>query len=342
MIARDPYATLRPVRWLIVLPFERPGLMGMDFADELRALGREVRTFEYRRDNPLYKNRSTKAAYQLWILHRLERACLAWRPGVVLVIKGGPITPGLIGRVKGRLDTVFVNFFPDNPLWMMPVEAIEAYDLFFTKERYAMQSLRQVGLRNLAYLPMYCVPAAHHPVTPTEEELQRWGAPVSFVGNCYPYRERFVRELREYPLRVWGGGWARVQDHAVRAIARPPVFGREKLLVYSASTVSLNHHHPMNDIVGVNTRTFELAAAGACQLVDLKDDLRDLFKPGEEVVTYRDLVELRKQLDFYLARPGEARAIGENARRRALAEHTLRHRVEEMIATLGERLGRRA
>jgi len=189
---------------------------------------------------------------------------------------------------------------------------------------------------------MYCVPGAHHPVTPTEEESRRWGAGVSFVGNRYPYRERFVRELLAYPLRVWGGGWARAQDHAVRAIAGPPVFGREKLLVYSASTVSLNHHHPMNDIVGVNTRTFELAAAGACQLVDLKDDLRDLFKPGEEVVTYRDLVELRKQLDFYLARPGEARAIGENARRRALAEHTLRHRVEEMIATLGERLGRRA
>jgi len=59
------------VRWLIVLPFERPGLMGMDFADELRALGHEVRAFEYRKDNALYKNRGTKAAYQLWILRQL-------------------------------------------------------------------------------------------------------------------------------------------------------------------------------------------------------------------------------------------------------------------------------
>ncbi|MGH7299609.1 MAG: hypothetical protein ACREJE_04265, partial [Candidatus Rokuibacteriota bacterium] len=65
------------MRWLIVLPFARPGLMGMDFRDELVAMGHEARAFAYRRDNPLYKNRSTKAAYQIFILRRLERACLA-------------------------------------------------------------------------------------------------------------------------------------------------------------------------------------------------------------------------------------------------------------------------
>src|SRR5262245_2016832 len=74
--APDACATLRPVRWLVVLPFERPGLTGMDFADELRRLGHEVRTFEYRKDNPLYKNRATKGAYQSYILHSLERRCV--------------------------------------------------------------------------------------------------------------------------------------------------------------------------------------------------------------------------------------------------------------------------
>ena len=40
-------------------------------------------------------------------------------------------------------------------------------------------------------------------------------------------------------------------------------------------------------------------------------------------------------LDYYLANPDEAHAIGENARRRALAEHTLRHRLDEMLSVLG-------
>jgi len=323
------------VRWLIVLPFARPGLMGVDFGDELSRLGHEVRLFPYRRDNPLYKNTPTKAAYQKLILRRLERVCLEWRPEVVLVIKGGPITPDFVERVRAKVGTRFVNFFPDNPLWMIPFACLEAYDVFFTKERYALRTLQSVGLRNLHYLPMYCVPALHHPVTLTADEQRRFGAAISLVGSRYDYRERLVRELADRPLRVWGGGWRAVHDPAVRRlVAGGPVFGRDKLCVYAGSTLSLNPHHPMNDIVGVNTRAFELAAAGACQVADFKEDLATLFKPGEEVLVYRDLGELGRLLDHYLARPEEARAIGDNARRRALAEHTLTHRVEEMLVVL--------
>ena len=317
------------------MPFEGAGLMGVDFADELTAMGHEVRVFAYRRDNVLYKNRSTKTLYQLLILRKLERACLAWQPAIVLVIKGGPITPGLIRRVKARLDTRFVNFFPDNPLWMIPFECIEAYDVFFTKERHAMASLQQVGVRNLQYLPMYCVPSLHHPVGLTADERRRFGSPLSFVGSRYDYRERFVRELADYPVRLWGQGWSRATDPVIRRmVAGGPVSGRDKLAVYAGSTLSLNHHHPMNDIVGVNTRTFELAGAGACQLVDAKEDIAHLFKAGDEVLTYRDLGELREHIDYYLAHPDEARAIGENSRRRALAEHTLRHRLDAMLDVL--------
>ena len=328
------------MRWLIVLPFDRPGHMGVDFAEELAALGHEVRTFAYRRDNALYKNKGSKALYQRWIGRRLERLGLRWRPEVTLVIKGGPLGPEFIARFRKRVGTRVVNVFPDNPLWMLPFECIEAYDLFFTKERYALRSLQQAGLRNLHYLPLYCVPALHHPVTLTDAERTRYGGSLSFVGSRYPYRERFMRELAAYPLRLWGRGWMRARDPAIRAmVAGGPAWGRDGLCIYSGSTLSFNQHHPMNDIVGVNLRTFELAAAGAAQVVDFKEDLTTLFKPDEEVIAYRDPSELRRQLDHYLSNPDEARAIGENARRRALAKHTLRHRIEEILAVIQSRFG---
>jgi spore maturation protein CgeB len=224
---------------------------------------------------------------------------------------------------------------------MIPFECIEAYDLFFTKERYALRQLEQVGLRNLYYLPMYCVPRLHHPIELTAEEAAGLDGVVAFVGSRYLYRERLLRELADYPLRIWGPGWDEADASLRHLIAGGAVWGREKLAIYCGARLSLNLHHPMNDIVGVNTRTFELAAAGACQVVDLKDDLPALFKPGEEVVAYRDLPDLRRQLDYYLAHPDEARAIGANALRRALAEHTLRHRIDEMLLAVEERFGRR-
>lgn len=327
------------MRWLIVLPSAGVGEMGMDFRAELLAMGHDVRMFAYRRRNVLYKNKSTKAAYQLWILRRLERLCMDWEPRVVLVVKGGPVTPGLIRRVKARRDSLFLNYFPDSPLVMIPFERIEAYDLFFTKEPYAIRQFEQVGLRNLHYLPAYCTPEFHHPVDLTEDEARTLEGVVSLVGSCYPYRERLARELSEYPLRIWGPGWDDADPAVRRLVAGGFVRGRDKLAVYCGARLSLNPHHPM-DIEGVNHRTFELAAAGACQVVSHKSDLPGFFKPGDEVVAYRDLPELRRQLDHYLAHPDEARAIGANARRRALAEHTLRHRLDEMVVATEARFGR--
>lgn len=330
------------MRWLIVLALERAGDFGADFRDELVALGHEVRTFAYRRENLLYRTRLSRNLYQRWILGGLERQCRAWLPDVVLVLKGGPLGPDVVQRVRRTTGALVVNVFPDNPLLMMPFEHIEPYDLFFTKERYALHQLQQAGLRNVHYLPLYCVPAFHHPVEPPPVEARALQGLVALVGRRYPYRERLVRELADYPLGVWGPGWDRVRDPRVRRLVRGGgVWGETKLAIYTAATLSLNPHHPLNDIVGVNIRTFELAATGACQVVDLKDDLAGLFKPGEEVVAFRDLGELRRQLDYYLAHPDEARAIGANARRRALAEHTLRHRLHEMLAVMEARFGHR-
>lgn len=328
------------MRWLIVLPFDRPGHMGVDLAEELSALGHEVRRFEYRRENVFYKNKSTKRAYQQLIARRLVARARAWRPHVVLVVKGGPVTRGVIERVREATGARFVNVFPDNPLWMLDFSHIEPYDLFFTKERYAIRQLSLVGLRNLHYLAPWCIPTQHHPVMPTEAEHAALRGRAALVGSWYPYRERFLAEIADYPISVFGPGWSRAADPRVRAlVVGGSVWGRAKLAVYCAATVSLNLHHPMNDIAGVNTRLFELAAAGACQLVDARDELAALFVPGEEILTFHDVGELRARLDDALARPDEARALGDRARRRALKDHTARHRVEEIIAVLRQRCG---
>src|SRR5262249_1127232 len=150
------------------------------------------------RDNPLYKNRSTKSRYQAWIVRRLVAACMDWQPDVVLVIKGGPIPGSAVTEIKRRTGAATVNVYPDTPFWIDDLAQIEAYAVFFIKDRYMLAAFGVAGLRNVRHLPMYCVPAFHHPVTPTEQERAAIGETVALVGSHYPYRERLLRELMDF------------------------------------------------------------------------------------------------------------------------------------------------
>src|SRR6266567_3262045 len=100
------------MRWLIVLPFDRPDHMGVDFRNELLSMGHGVRTFAYRRNNPLYKNRGTKAAYQLFILRRLERLCHAWRPsmGSRPTTSSSPRSATLWSHSRASVSAIFTTF----------------------------------------------------------------------------------------------------------------------------------------------------------------------------------------------------------------------------------------
>jgi spore maturation protein CgeB len=88
----------------------------------------------------------------------------------------------------------------------------------------------------------------------------------------------------------------------------------------------------------VNPRTFEIAACGAFQLVDYRSELPDVFTPGEEIVCFRDLEELRNQIGYYLEHPDERRRIAEKARSRVLKEHTYQARMETMLSFIRARL----
>ena len=84
----------------------------------------------------------------------------------------------------------------------------------------------------------------------------------------------------------------------------------------------------------LNPRTFELAGARAFQLVDRRRYLPELLQPGLELETFEDVNECRKKITYYLEHEDERQEIADNGYRRAVAEHTYRHRMEEAIDAL--------
>ena len=85
-------------------------------------------------------------------------------------------------------------------------------------------------------------------------------------------------------------------------------------------------------------RLFQIAASGAFNLSDWREDALTLFVPDVEAVYFKSLDELPALIDRFIEAPDECRKIAQAARQRFLAEHTAAHRMAELSARLNELL----
>jgi spore maturation protein CgeB len=83
------------------------------------------------------------------------------------------------------------------------------------------------------------------------------------------------------------------------------------------------------------TRVFEAAGAAACLITDAWDGVDYFFEPEAELLVARDGQEVAAQLEALT--PERARAVGDAAYRRVLADHTYARRVEllEQVLDVG-------
>jgi spore maturation protein CgeB len=266
----------------------------------------------------------------------------AARPDLVLVMAQAPLLPEVLAEIGRRGALRAFWFVEDHRLFAYWREIIAECDYFFAiQQGDFLAEAGRLCSGAVRYLPCAADPAIHRPLVLTASEGAELGAPVGFVGAGYRNRRIAFRSLLDLGLRLWGSDWAGsgpVEAAVERGGAR--VTPEESVRIFNATDVNLNLHSstyvdgvdPRGDFV--NPRTFELAAAGAFQLVDERALLPALFRPGAELATFGDTAELRDLVRHYLAHPAERAALAAAARARALAEHTYRHRMETLLETV--------
>lgn len=230
-----------------------------------------------------------------------------------------------------------------------------SYDaLFHIQPGLIEPILRNWGLPQTRawYLPLAADPDIFQPLP--SNLANSFSVDLSFMGAGYPNRRRVLGDLaaKYWPgtgraagaFKVFGSGWAGA-DPALRAHlfeGGRRVTVPECALIYAGGRVNLNIHSSFRSTPGfdpdsrfVNPRTFEIAAAGTLQLVDPRPLLPELFEAGRELIVAETPEHLPELINYYLAHPAEAEAIGRAARVRILAEHTYVHRLKKMLADLG-------
>jgi spore maturation protein CgeB len=180
-------------------------------------------------------------------------------------------------------------------------------------------------------------PTTHHPV-PREP---RFEGDLSFLANRLPDREARVEQfflepaarLPDRRFLIGGSGW---DDKAMPAnVRRIGHVGTGEHNAFNTSPLAvLNVARDSMAEVGFSpaTRVFEAAGAGACLITDAWEGIELFLQPDEEVLVARDGQDVAEHLGRLT--PERARAIGEAARQRILAEHTYGRRGAEVDALL--------
>jgi spore maturation protein CgeB len=281
------------------------------------------------------------------------RKVVAGAAGAEVVVKasGVGVFDAVLEEAVAELEGPEVRVFwdVDAPATLAAMEADEGnqlreligrYDLVLTYGGGQPVIDRYAALGARACVPIYNAldPETHHPESPRPD----LACDLAFLGNRLPDREArveefFFRAVEALPKRSFllgGNGWEdRVQGLAnVRYLGHVApgdhnAINRSALAVLNVSRESMaaNGWSPA-------TRVFEAAGAGACLLSDQWEGIEDFLAPGEEVLVARDgaeVAELLAGLD-----PERARAIGEAALERVLAEHTYERRAAQVEQVL--------
>lgn len=322
--------------------FEKGDDTGEYFSRAFKQEGCEVAMVSHR--NVLRSNPFPHESFRKYFKRKADsfvlRGVRTSQPDVVVVIKGETLTPELLTEMRAVCKARFVNLFPDNPFNYAEVLAtVPLYNLFCVKDTFVLEQLRLMGGENVRWLPQCADPdalGADYPISSAEQAQHE--CDVVLIGSIYRQRFEILKELDEFELHVWGSTVSDVSPndpHVVRWHRGRPLVGLEKGAALRSARIALNTHHPLNDIHGVNMRTFEICGAGGFQLVDAKQDLKRCFEPGVEVATYSSRHELVEQVRHFLSRKEDRISIASRGLKRVRAGHTYRHRVKQLMEMCG-------
>ena len=299
----------------------RTGRLGRGW-EQAKALG--WNTFERTGPGARWRERRIAAAIERAGAVDLTLCCYDFLP------------PDSVRQIKQLTGAPVVLWFPDAISSFGRHMFLNAgYDLLFFKDPYIVSALRRTLPDRFRYLPECFSEAGLPDIELTDADRARYGCDIATAGNLYAYRISFFEQLSDYDVKIWGNrapSWAEVEQ--VQAMLQNAyVTGEEKVKAFRGARIVLNNLHPA-EVWGINARAFEIAGAGGFQMIDRRAGLSQLFKPGEEIVAFDDRDDLRGKIRRYLPAEAERAEIAAAGRRRALAEHTYRHRLELMLSTV--------
>lgn len=211
---------------------------------------------------------------------------------------------------------------------------LSEYDAVLSNSEGGADALREMGAKSVHTIHYAADPDVYSPI-PAPQDID-----VFFYGHTAEYRAAWIHAMIAAPSAAMRDARFAVRGRELGDLGHAQLIGGvpfSQLRHYVArSRINLViTRQPHAETHASSTmRPFELAMMGACIVSNPYCGIERWFEPDREIVLIRSQEEAIDRYRFLLANEHERRRLGDAARRRALAEHTFRHRAAELVSIL--------
>ncbi len=272
---------------------------------------------------------------------RIIEACRQFRPEILVATGNGALTRESLQMLRS-LGIRSLNYSTDDPWnpahranWHL--RALPAYDTVFTTRLANIENFRNIGCRDVRYLPFaYDENLVGSPAGASQAPRHD----VLFVGNADRDRFGFMKEFMANGMRpaLVGDYWARY------AAMREYSLGLKTPQELSALTIGAKINLCLvrrANRDGHVMRSFEIAAIGGCMLAEDTPEHREIFGRDDECVAYfRTAADAAYKARALLNDPERRQRLAGAAQRRILdGRHTYTDRFKSMLSAVAENSG---
>lgn len=219
-------------------------------------------------------------------------------------------------------------------------ENINAFDLILTSFPHYVKKFRSEGI-NSEYFKI-----AFDPIVNMEIGDIKRSTECTFIGGISPAhteRLKFLERLAsEVDMKFYGYG---AESLSASSKIKPKHFGEvwglDMYRELSRSAITINIHIDVAENNANNMRLYEATGSGALLITDMKDNLNELFKIDEEIITYKSVEEAVEKIKYFTNNPLEASKIAYAGQQRTLTEHTYQNRMIELHDILEKYLNKK-
>ncbi|WP_433943957.1 CgeB family protein [Paenibacillus sp. SN-8-1] len=274
----------------------------------------------------------------------------AWvRPDLVLVMNGLHVFPpehaAHIDELRAMGIRTAVWFVDDPYLSDDTVSLALHYDEVFTHELAGVTLYKEIGCRNVHYLPLAASTDLFRP-QPVQPQYQY---DICFIGNAFWNRVELFDSMASFlegkRVLIAGGFWDRLSnmEKLASCVQHGWIDPEETVRYYNGAKIVINIHRPTQagqdnrnsrNLAGrsINPRTYEISACGAFQITDIREDLTKYYRPGYDIETFSSKQELQDKITYYLEHEQERITMAWRSLWTTRKHHTFRDRISRLLA----------